>query len=434
MNPRLNPDANPGVNGAQDTQSTPPATAVHSVVLKKGRDKPIRQGHPWIFSGAISQIPAQAADGDLVQIVDTGNNWLARGYLNRKSQIQVRVVTRDRAEFLPGHDETPFWRAKLEQALRLRMRLFEPASAGAQRATTAYRLINGESDGVPGLLVDRYGDYLVMEVGTLGIEQRKAVLAQLLLELTGARGIVERSDTIARRQEGLPPVEEIRLGTPPTGPIAIEEAGLRFEVDLLEGQKTGFYLDQRTNRSRVAANCRGMRVLNAFAYTGAFAVHALAAGAEHVTNIDTSVPALEQAARHLTLNGMDAQSQAQQVVGDVFQILRQWRASQHPPFDVIILDPPKFAQSRQSVDKALRGYKDINLLAMQLLRPGGILATFSCSGLVDAALFQKVVFGAAVDANRHVRVLEWLRQSPDHPVAITFPEGEYLKGLICHVE
>ncbi|MEX1018283.1 MAG: class I SAM-dependent rRNA methyltransferase [Litorilinea sp.] len=439
------------INTTATPNITATPTAKKSIALKKGRDKPIRQGHPWIFSGAIGQIPHELVDGDLVDVVDSGNNWLARGYLNRKSQIQVRVLTRDRHEFAPETDETEFWQNRLARAIELRRQLFTPASPTSGSAglpdtgdtpVNAYRLINGESDELPGLIVDRYGDYLVMEVGTLGIDRRKQLLAEQLLALTGAQGIIERSDTAARRQEGLTGAEGLVAGTIPSGPVEIRENNLRFEVDLLQGQKTGFYLDQRVNRQRVAAYCapshfphapEGPQVLNAFAYTGAFAVHALAAGARHVTNIDTSAPALEQATRHLTLNGMDPAAQAQNVVGDVFQTLRAWRDANRAPFDVIILDPPKFAQSRQGVDKALRAYKDVNLLAMQLLRPGGILATFSCSGLVDAALFQKVIFGAAVDANRHVRVLEWLRQAPDHPVAITFPEGEYLKGLICHV-
>lgn len=424
----------------------PQVTELQKVRLKKGRDKPVRQGHPWIFSGAIAELPPVSSDratdattdGDLVDIVDSGNNWLARGYLNRKSQIQVRILTRNSIELAPGTDEIPFWQARIEQAVALRRRLFDHSTAAVPRehageqSINAYRLINGESDALPGLIVDHYAGYLALEVGTLGIERRKQMLAQLLQAATGAQTIVERSDTAARRQEGLTGAEGTLLGEAPTGPVDIAEYGLRFQVDLLQGQKTGFYLDQRENRRQVARYCRGARVLNAFGYTGAFAVHALAEGASHVTNIDTSADALAQSTRHINQNGFDAATHTENVVGDVFQVLRAWRSQNRAPFDVIILDPPKFAHSRQSVDKALRGYKDINLLALQLLRPGGILATFSCSGLVDAALFQKVVFGAAVDVNRHVRVLEWLRQAPDHPVALTFPEGDYLKGLICH--
>jgi 23S rRNA (cytosine1962-C5)-methyltransferase len=415
-------------------------SALPPIVLKKGRDKPVRQGHPWVFSGAIANIPDVLEDGAIVDVVDAGNNWLGRGYLNRKSQIQVRVLTRDASEFDPAADEIPFWRARIHQAVALRARLLTqwtaPADASVlapEPSITAFRLINGESDGLPGLIVDCYGDYLALEVGTLGIERRKHDLARLLLDATAARGVIERSDTAARRQEGLAGVDGVLAGELPAGPVDILEYGLRFQVDILRGQKTGFYLDQRENRRRVAAYCPGARVLNAFGYTGAFAVHALAAGAEHVTSIDTSAEALARSARHIALNGFDVNAQAAHLEVDVFELLRDWRSQEREPFDVIILDPPKFAHNRQGIDKALRGYKDINLSAMQLLRPGGILATFSCSGLVDAALFQKVVFGAAVDAGRQVRTLEWLRQAPDHPVAVTFPEGEYLKGLICHV-
>jgi 23S rRNA (cytosine1962-C5)-methyltransferase len=246
-----------------------------------------------------------------------------------------------------------------------------------------------------------------------------------------------------RRQEGLGPAAGLLAGEAPDGPVEIRESGLRFAVDLLHGQKTGFYTDQRQNRRRFAAYCAaaagssttrtaGPQVLNAFAYTGAFAVYALAAGASHVVNLDSSVEALELAETNLRLNGFDPDTQADGVAGDVFSVLRDWREDPTGPrFDMIVLDPPKFVQSQQHMERGLRGYKDINLLALHLLRPGGILATFSCSGLVDLSLFQKVVFGAAVDAGRSVQVLEWLHQGPDHGVALTFPEGEYLKGLLC---
>ncbi len=399
--------------------------------LKSQRDKPVRQGHPWIFSGAIAEIPAAAQDGDIVDVAAADGNWLGAGYLNRRSQIQVRMLT-----WTPTAIDSNFWRSRLRSALEAR------AFLPGLEQTTALRLINAENDGLPGLTVDRFADYLVLQAGTLAIDQRKHQLAELLLELTGCRGVVERSEMALRRQEGLGPAAGLLAGQSPSGPVWIMEDGLHFAVDIEQGQKTGFYTDQRQNRRRFAAYCAAYahahaaapRVLNAFAYTGAFAVYALTAGAAHVTNIDSSVEALELAETNLRRNGFDPDSAAAGIAGDVFTILRDWRSSPQPPrFDLIVLDPPKFAQSRQHLEKALRGYKDINLLAMQLLAPGGILTTFSCSGLVDAALFQKVVFGAAVDAGRSVQILEWLRQSADHPVAVTFPEGEYLKGLICRV-
>ena len=401
------------------------------VRLKPTRDKPVRQGHPWIFSGAIEHISPAAADGDIVDVAAADGRWLARGYLNRRSQIQVRLLTW--AQEPIGES---FWRARLSAAIAVR------TTVPGMEGTDALRLVNAENDGLPGLTVDRYADYLVMQSGTLAIDQRKEHLAGILLELTGCKGVIERSEMALRRQEGLEPAAGLLAGTAPQGPVEVTESSLRFVVDLEHGQKTGFYTDQRQNRRRFAAYCAtfagaagsGPRVLNAFAYTGAFAVHALAAGADHVTNIDSSVEALELAETNLRLNGFDPDRVAEGVAGDVFSILRDWRSDPSAPrFDMIVLDPPKFVQSQQHMERALRGYKDINLLALQLLNPGGILATFSCSGLVDAALFQKVVFGAAVDAGRTVQILEWLRQSADHPVAITFPEGEYLKGLICRV-
>ena len=394
-----------------------------AVILKSGRDKPVRQRHPWIFSGAIASLPAGVEDGEIVEVVDAAGAWLARGYLNRRSQIQVRLLTWEQGEEI----DDAFWRRRLAAALEMRHAL--PALDGC----TALRLVNAENDFVPGLTVDRYDDYLVVQAGTLAIDRRKELLAHLLLELTGCRGIVERSDMAVRKLEGLSPATGTLAGSPPPETIDIREDGLLFQVDLARGQKTGFYTDQRANRRRVAAYSSDRRVLNAFSYTGAFAVHALRAGATHVTNIDSSVDALSMAETNLRRNGFDPDRQAEGVAGDVFAILRDWNDEPDQRFDLVILDPPKFAQNQGAVDRALRGYKEINRLAMRLLRPGGILATFSCSGLVSADLFQKVVFGAAIDAGRSVQVLEWLRQSPDHPVAITFPEGEYLKGLIARV-
>ncbi len=420
--------ATPGVAGLAGAGG-PTGTAVR---LKAGRDKPVRQGHPWIFSGAIEHIPDAAADGEMVDVVDAKGQWLARGYLNRRSQIQVRLLT---AEDRPI--DAAFWRERLAEALALRAALPDLAQ------TTALRLVNAENDGLPGLVVDRFGDHLVLQAGTLAIDRRKSELAALLLELTGCRGVVERSEMALRRQEGLGPAAGLLAGELPAGPVEVSESGLRFVVDLLHGQKTGFYTDQRQNRRRFAAYVAqyaaqaaggdAPRVLNAFAYTGAFAVYALAAGAGHVTNLDSSVEALEGAEANLRLNGFDPDAAAEGVAGDVFSVLRDWREEGGPRFDLIVLDPPKFVQSQAHLQQGLRGYKDINWLALQLLRPGGILATFSCSGLVDLPLLQKVIFGAAVDARRPVQVLEWLHQGSDHPVAITFPEGEYLKGLICRV-
>ncbi|BAL99504.1 MULTISPECIES: class I SAM-dependent rRNA methyltransferase [Caldilinea] len=391
-----------------------------AVALKPGREKPVRQRHPWIFSGAIASIPNEAADGAVVDVCDAQGGFLARGYLNRRSQIQVRLLTWDAEEVI----DTAFWRRRLQAAIAMRAELPEV------QGCTALRLVNAESDFLPGLTVDRLGDFLVLQAGTLAIDQRKQMLAELLLELTGCRGIVERSEMAVRRLEGLAAVSGVLVGEAPPALVEVVEDGLIFAVNLLHGQKTGFYSDQRANRRRVAAYCAGKRVLNAFSYTGAFGLHALRSGAEHVVNIDSSVPALELAEVNLRRNGFDPDRWTENIAGDVFQVLRDWQTEPERRYDVIILDPPKFAQNQATMERALRGYKEINRLAFGLLRPGGVLATFSCSGLVGADLFQKVVFSAALDAGQDVQFLETLRQSADHPVALTFPEGEYLKGFI----
>lgn len=393
-----------------------------TLTLKPGRDKSVRNRHPWLFSGAIERLDPQAADGEIVEVVTSQGEWLARGYLNRRSQIQVRVLTWCQEEAITED----FWRQRLQRAITGR------AARAADPGTDAYRLVYAESDGLPGLVVDRYGDWLAVQCLTRGIEQVKPLLVRLLVELCRPAGIVERSDVDVREKEGLRPVVAMLHGPAPSGPVEIKERGHRFLVDLLTGQKTGFYLDQRENRRRTATYCAGGRVLNAFSYSGAFAVYALAAGAQHVVNLDSSLDALEMGERNLALNGFEPDSQAEGVAGDVFQVLRDWRGVGER-FDVVILDPPKFAHSQDQVARAARAYKDVNLLGMQLLRPGGTLATFSCSGHVSADLFQKIVFGASLDAGRDVQVVERLSQAADHPVLLSFPEGEYLKGLICRV-
>ncbi|MBC8450236.1 MAG: class I SAM-dependent methyltransferase [Chloroflexi bacterium] len=392
------------------------------VFLRAGKERPVRLRHPWLFSGALGRIETEASDGDVVDVVSAGGEWLARGYLNRSSQITVRLLTWDTEEQI----DRDFWRRRLQRAIAGR------AALAADPQTTAYRLVHAESDGLPGLVVDRYGDWLVAQFLTLGIERQKEALVELLMELAEPQGIIERSDVAVRRKEGLERRSGLLAGDAPPPLVEVQEHGHRFAVDIVAGQKTGFYLDQRQNRQRVAAYAAGRETLNAFAYTGAFAVYALAAGARHVTNVESSYEALELAEHNLALNGFDPDQQAEQIAGNVFEVLRGFRDAGRQ-FDLAILDPPRFAETRGQVEAATRGYKDINLLALQLLRPGGILATFSCSGLVSEDLFQKVVFGASVDAGRDVQILERLSQPPDHPVLLAFPEGAYLKGFICRV-
>lgn len=393
-----------------------------TVRLKSGREKPINNRHPWIFSGAIAATEGYPQCGDIVQVTDSRGKFLAQGYYNPRSQIAVRLLTWH-PEAVIGAD---FWRRHLQAALARRQALVRAAD------TTAYRLVYAEADGLPGLIVDQYEDWLVFQSLTTGIERRKDLLVELLDDLLSPSGIYERSDADVREHEGLEPATGLWSGQMPPRDLVIREHGLRFHVNVFEGHKTGFYLDQRENRRRVAPYCADKEVLNAFSYTGAFAVYAAEQGAGRITNMDTSTDALRGIEENMALNDFSRQDD-EYVRGDAFEELRTLR-DRARSFDVVILDPPKFAFSRSQLHAATRGYKDINMLAMRLLRPGGILCTFSCSGLVEEELFQKVVFGASVDVDRQVRIIERLSQAGDHPVLLTFPESAYLKGFICLVE
>lgn len=392
------------------------------IVLKAGREKPIRQHHPWVFSGAVNRTEGSPEAGSVVDVVTTDRVFLARGVFNPQSQITVRLLTWDESELV----DDAFWLRNVERSLAGRTALSRCDD------TDAYRLVNGESDGLPGFIVDRYGDWLVVQFSALAAEVGRLALINSLAALVQPRGILERTDVSARQKEGLPAREEVLRGEPPPEAVHIHEQGHRFMVHLWKGQKTGFYLDQRLNRRRVAEASAGGDVLNVFSYTGGFAVYLLHAGVEHVVNLDTSRRALEVCEENLRLSNFDPDIQAEQIQGDAFQVLRDWRQRERR-FDAVVLDPPKFATNARQVASATRGYKDINLLAMQLIRPGGLLATFSCTGLVSPDLFQKVVFGAAVDAGRDVQIIEKLSQGDDHPILLSFPEGEYLKGLLCRV-
>ncbi len=392
------------------------------VILKRSRAKPVLQRHPWVFSGAIQRVEGDAEDGDVVDVRDAGGNWLARGTLNRRSQIAVRLLTWRQDEPV----DPAFWQRRLERAIAARQAL------AGDLTTTAYRLVHAESDYLPGLIVDRYGEWLVVQFLTLGVERWKELLVDSLVGLAdGVRGVYERSDVDVRAKEGLPQRTGPLWGEEPPELVEVLENGHRFLVDVRQGHKTGFYLDQRENHARLPAFCDGAEVLDVFAYTGGFGVYAMGGGAFQVTLVESSAPALDLARRNLVLNGLGRRG-AEYVEGDVFSVLRGYRA-QGRRFDVAVLDPPKFAHSERDVERAARAYKDVNLLAFRLLRPGGVLFTFSCSGAVSADLFQKIVFGAAVDAERDAQIVGYLAQGADHPVALTFPQGAYLKGLICRL-
>jgi 23S rRNA (cytosine1962-C5)-methyltransferase len=393
-----------------------------SIKLKPERDKAVLRHHPWLFSGAIAHIDDAAADGGLADVYSSRGEWLSRGYVNRRSQIVVRILSWDRAEVI----DREFWRTRLTRAFSGRADLLNDPQ------TTAYRLIFAESDGLPGLIVDRYADWLVLQALTLGIERRKEELISLLVELLPeVRGIFERSDVDARAKEGLDLQSGRLWGEEPPDHVEILENGYAFLVDVRGGQKTGFFLDQRDNRNRLSAHCANAKVLNAFSYTGAFGVYALGGGAAHVINVDTSAEALQLAQRQVQLNRLDA-ARAEFQKSDVFAQIRAYRAMGQE-FDVIVLDPPAFATSRSHIERGARGYKDINWIALQILRRGGALFTFSCSAHVSRELFQKIVFGAAIDAGRDVQIVANLGQASDHPVLLYHPEAAYLKGFICRV-
>jgi 23S rRNA (cytosine1962-C5)-methyltransferase len=395
--------------------------AMATVTLNPGKERPVQQRHPWIFSGAVARVQGYVGRGDVVDVCDASGEWLARGTWSSGSQIRARLFTWQPDEPL----DEELIRRRLERALATRQWL------GYTAEDAACRLVYAESDGLPGLIVDRYSDHLSVQLLTQGMVARADVIVRLLAELARPRGIYERSDPEMREKEGLPPGEGPLWGEPPPARIRARQPGdLLFLADVRAGHKTGAYLDQAQNRLRVAAYCAGQEVLDCFCYTGGFTVAAARGGARRVTAIDSSAAALELLGANLALNGVA--TPVEPIEGDVFKLLRQYR-HEGRQFDMVILDPPKLAHAQGQLDRATRGYKDINLIAMQILRPGGVLATFSCSGLVSADLFQKVVFGAALDARRDVQILERLAQAPDHPVLLTFPEGEYLKGLICRV-
>ena len=390
-----------------------------SIILKSGREKSLLRRHPWVFSGAVGQVNGDPASGATVDVRAADGAFLARAAYSPSSQIRARVWSFDPEETV----DADFFRRRILAALARRTTL------GLSAASDAFRLVHAESDGIPGLVVDRYGDVLVVQILTAGCEFWRETLADLLLELTGATAIYERSDADVRELEGLLPRVGLLRGVLPAARLTINEYGLKFLVDIEHGHKTGFYLDQRANRNRVGQLAAGRDVLNCFCYTGGFSIHAARGGAKSIVSVDTSADALAAGQENAALNGIQADG-LEWLEADVFTGLRKFR-DQNRSWDLIVLDPPKFAPTAAQAEKAARGYKDINRLAFKLLRPGGILATFSCSGGIDAALFQKIVASAALDAGVEAQIVETLTQGPDHPVSIHFPEGAYLKGLVC---
>ncbi len=428
------------------------------IILKSGRDKPVRQHHPRLFSGGIKAIDGRPKSGEVVEIFDNHGEWIARGVINEASQIAIRLLTWDVNEAI----DDAFWQRRVAQAVARRK--VDPLL----RDTNARRIIFGESDGLPGVIADDYAGHIVLEYSALVALNARNVIEAAIQAACAPAQIHIRYDDERLKGEGVSaklfgPSAPALVAAPKNAALPTEaatiirEGALQFRVDLTRGQKTGFYLDQRQNRQRVAAYCTGGRMLNTFSYTGGFAIYAAAAGATEIINVDSSADALRLAHENALLNGLgikdyglgindnpqssisnpqspvpNPQSLITNIQANVFDDLRARREAGEL-YDVVVLDPPKFAHNPSQIERAARAYKDLNRVGMHLVKPGGVLATFSCSGVVDASLFQKIIFSAAMEAGREVHIVEHLSQASDHPVLLTFPESEYLKGLICRV-
>lgn len=390
-----------------------------AIYLRAGREKSVLARHPWIFASAVDLIEGNPGIGETVLVYDVRKTLIAKAAYSPASQIRARVWTLDNGVNI----DREFLKTRIKASIERREELRETEQ------TSALRLIYGEADGLPGLVVDQYNQTLVAQILSAGPEFFRNEIAEILDELLNPDQIYERSDVDIRSLEGLPERQGLIKGSTNSEGLVISENNIKFRVDVSQGQKTGFYIDQRRNRQKVYELAKDRDVLNCFCYTGGFTLNALAGGARSVLSVDSSGPALEQLKQNVVLNGFD-DTKNEILEGDVFKLLREFR-DRAKSFDLIVLDPPKFAPTISQAEKASRAYKDINLLAIKLLRPGGILVTFSCSGGISRDLFQKIVAGAALDANADLRIIDQLSQSPDHPVLMSFPESFYLKGLIC---
>ncbi|MCO7201782.1 class I SAM-dependent methyltransferase [Pseudoalteromonas sp. OANN1] len=392
-----------------------------ALYLQPGREKSLNRKHPWVFSKAIKKVKGKPALGDTVKIYSNEGKYLATAAYSPDSQIRARIWTFDESQ----HIDQAFFEQKLARALAARECVI------AEGGLTGFRLCAAESDGLPGVTIDKFDNYLVCQLLSAGAERHKGEIVMALQSLFPDCHVYERSDVDVRKKEGLDKITGPLAGDAPTAPVLISENGLKIEVDIIGGHKTGFYLDQRDSRAALERFVKDKEVLNCFCYTGTFGLYALRGGCSKVINVDVSQPALDTAKRNVEHNGLDL-SKAEFVKQDVFKLLRQYR-DEGRQFDTIVMDPPKFAESKAQLNGACRGYKDINMIAMQILKPGGTLLTFSCSGLMEQNLFQKVVADAALDAGKELLIMERLNQAADHPIAGNYPEGFYLKGLICKV-
>ncbi len=394
---------------------------MHTIRLKKGKDKAARQKHPWVFSGALEDSGARPEDGDVVQVVDHLGGFVGYGWFNAHSRVAIRLLEWD-VDRIPDEG---WWRMRIQRAVQARSRLLQSA------ATDTVRLVFAEADFLPGLVVDRYGDFLSVQIHASGVERVRSVVIDELHRLLAPKGIYERSDANARMHEGLPTANGVLFGATPPEWVEIRENGVRYEVNIAEGQKSGFYCDQRDNRLITAQYAKDLNVLDCFCYSGGFSLNALAHGAASVVSVDSSALAIDTLRRNVGINGFGG-SNHEAIQADVNKQLRAF-ADANRRFGLVILDPPKYAPSRSSLEKAARAYKELNRRGLLLLEEGGLLATFSCSAAMDITTFKQVMAWAALDAGKEIQIIHQFTQPEDHPVRVSFPEGEYLKGLLCRV-
>ncbi|MFD1258023.1 class I SAM-dependent rRNA methyltransferase [Mucilaginibacter terrae] len=391
------------------------------VFLKKGKEKAVLQRHPWVFSGAIERVKGKPANGDMVKLLDAQNRFMAYGFYNDQSRVALRLLEWDETVTV----DDSWFRQKVATAVESRNYVLQSGK------TNTCRLIFSEADYLPGLIVDKYADYLSVQILTSGVQNNIAVIIDELQQLLQPKGIYDKSDASSRAHEGLETANEVLAGNPPPEIVQVKENGIVYGINIAEGQKSGFYCDQRDNRNLLAAYVQDKTVLDCFCYTGGFTLNSLRQGAATVTSVDSSALAMETLRQNIELNGLDVTKHTA-IQSDVNKQLRRFK-EEGQMFDVIVLDPPKYAPSRSALLRASRAYKDLNRVAMLLLNKGGLLATFSCSGAMDIDNFKQVLAWAALDAGKQVQFIHQFCQPEDHPVRASFPEGEYLKGLLCRV-
>ena len=391
------------------------------IKLKKGKEKAVLQRHPWVFSGALEKVKGTPKNGEVVKVISANNDFLAYGYFNDQSRVAVRLLEWDENNVI----NEAWYAEKINAAIASRAPLL------SNKETNAYRLIFSEADFMPGLIVDKYADFLSVQILSTGIESAKAIIIDVLCKTLKPKGIFDRSDATARTHEGITAENGLLWGEAPAEFIGIKENGITYHINIAEGQKSGFYCDQRDNRKFLAEYAKDKSILDCFSYSGGFTLNAFKNGAKEVTSVDSSALAIETLRQNIVLNKFEAKTHIT-IQSDVNKQLRVFK-DEGKKFDIIVLDPPKYAPSRSALDRAARAYKDLNRLGLLLLESGGLLATFSCSGAVDIETFKQIIAWAALDAGKEVQVIKQFSQPEDHPVRLSFPEGEYLKGLLVRV-